>query len=155
MPSMLNATATKACSIAAVPPSRSTMSRVNAAVADLVADTVHDAADDQPVQAQPDGPQQQRAPLSRHARPNGPVSHGACRTRTGAICQQPRADVAAGQQPVGRARSAATVAIRCNSNTHHRSPANGRTCRDQPSGDTHDNGLEPVAEAASPTARRV
>ena len=42
-----------------------------------------------------------------------------------------------------------TVVARCSSSTHHRSPAYGRTCSDQPSGENHDR----VPVVASPTAR--
>ena len=42
-----------------------------------------------------------------------------------------------------------TVVTRWSSSTHHRSPAYGRTCSDQPSGESHDR----VPVLASPTAR--
>src|SRR6185437_242511 len=43
------------------------------------------------------------------------------------------------------------VVARCSSSTHHRSPAYGRTCSDQPSGENHDSAVDP----ASPAARSV
>ena len=47
------------------------------------------------------------------------------------------------------------AATRCSSSTHHRSPANGRTCSDHPSGESQVSTLDPVADPASPTARRL
>src|ERR1700759_1304012 len=40
------------------------------------------------------------------------------------------------------------VVARCSSSTHHRSPAYGRTCSDQPSGENQDSTDDPASPAA-------
>lgn len=77
MPREVNEILTKAASSVAVPPKRAMMSRTDRVVADLVADPVHDAAGEQGVETQTDGPAQQRTRCNRHAKPNGPVSDAA------------------------------------------------------------------------------
>ena len=69
---------------------------------ELVADAVHDAADQHPVQAQPDGPQQQGAAVQPPGQPESVAQQRCCAGRSRAFGDQPGADVAAGQQPVGQ-----------------------------------------------------
>ena len=46
---------------------------------------------------------------------------------------------------------ATSITVTCRPNTHQRSPAYGRTCKDQPNGESQDSTPFP----ASPTARRA
>ena len=129
------------------------MSRATRAVADLVADTVHHAADQQAVEAQPDRPQQQCAAVQppRQAERAAPAPVPRCRARDArrSARRRRRGGPAAGTPATVSAAVAPGAAAAPTSGRRRY----GRTCSDQPSGDSHDSGS--TVRPASPTARSV
>ena len=101
MPTMLKATATNACSIASVPPSRATMSRTVALLPISSPMPLTTLPISRPYATSPTVHSTRAPRLSRHANPVGPCSAGSCARRAWTFGDQPGTDVASGQQLVG------------------------------------------------------
>ena len=101
MPIMVNATAMKACSSALVPPIRATMSRATALSPSSSPMPCTTLPISRPYRHRPTVHSSSAPRSSRHASPKTLRSAGRGGAGTGAFGDQPGADVAAGEQPVG------------------------------------------------------